>query len=110
MAAPVVEESNLEQIKKQLPQKIQDLMDDCKKDPGASSQGQVIPVGVLPIQISKKIESNATTVFISKETMKKQLKKHPDITLEQYCNIQWILDNAEVVKEGRGSYKRHILF
>jgi hypothetical protein len=111
------EEESKSEIQKKLLQNLVSLMELIKRDEKelktikCTEEWRVFfPVGILEEELAKKINSSRKVILFSKETLSKQLKKHPDITLNQYSNLQYILDNAEVIKEGRNGYKRHLLF
>jgi SPP1 gp7 family putative phage head morphogenesis protein len=62
---------------------------------------QNFPVAVLSPGSKKLLDSNSQVVFLSNETLRKNIDKHPEIHLEEYFNIPNIVDKAEVItKEG----------
>ena len=58
------------------------------------------PVAVLDERIAEELASAPKIVFLSRETVEKQRKHHPELTAEDYREIQGILDNGEYVKQG----------
>lgn len=57
------------------------------------------PVGVLPAQYVAAMAIKTDVVRLSAETMKKQARRHPDLTVEHYGRIQEALEKGEAVFE-----------
>jgi len=70
----------------------------------------LVLVGIFPLELLDQIGSSTRLVFLSRYTLFKGKIKHPDITYEDYCTVQRLLEEGEAIKEGREQYKNHIVF
>jgi hypothetical protein len=79
-----------------LPQK--ELIAVARKEIGDKG---VWPVAVLSQEARKWLETEAKIISLGKDTVVKQIIRHPDIATAHYVALQGLLDTAElVVKEG----------
>ena len=72
-----------------------------------------IAIGFVGKDLTKSIHADAQIIRLSKYTLDKQLNKHPNIMSNGvfcYKNIQQLIDNGLVIKEGRNNYNRVLLF
>lgn len=58
------------------------------------------PVAVLNPTDKALLKTENHVVVLSKQSIDKQLAKHPDVTLSDYRNVQSIIDNGEVYQLG----------
>jgi hypothetical protein len=59
--------------------------------------GGSVPVAVLPGRYVKLIGAQTNIVQLSADTLKKNIERHPEITVHDYLNLQTIIENAQVI-------------
>lgn len=60
----------------------------------------VVPVAALPREMSARLGSETTIVGISRETVDKQLRNHPEVLAEDYAELADVLVSGKVVTQG----------
>jgi len=63
---------------------------------GGSIKG-TIPIATLPDEYLNRISSKTNIILLSSDTLQKNAVRHPEITTQDYLNLQAIVDNAQVV-------------
>jgi len=58
-----------------------------------------ITVGRLSTAAAIILEAKSSWVWLSKETLVKQLTKHPELSLSDYVDMSWVLQTGEIVKD-----------
>eukprot|EP00747_Dinoflagellata_sp_TGD_P036892 gnl/TRDRNA2_/TRDRNA2_138765_c0_seq3.p1 gnl/TRDRNA2_/TRDRNA2_138765_c0~~gnl/TRDRNA2_/TRDRNA2_138765_c0_seq3.p1 ORF type:complete len:159 (+),score=24.08 gnl/TRDRNA2_/TRDRNA2_138765_c0_seq3:91-567(+) len=76
----------------------------------ADVQLQRRPVATVEESLAREVGSKGGTVWLSSDTMMKQLRVHPELCEEDYAQTVAAFGECEVVKEGRNGYSRHLLF
>jgi len=56
-----------------------------------------MPVGVLPDKYIDKIGAKTNIIQLSSDTLQKNLAHHPEITTQDYLNLQTVIENASVI-------------
>src|SRR5450830_2183034 len=57
------------------------------------------PIGILQQDAAKQIGSKTQTVILSAQTMLKQLKEHPELTVDEYAIVQDAVAKGEVIQD-----------
>jgi len=58
------------------------------------------PVAVLSPTEKALLGAETQTVLLSRESVDEHLKKHPEILLEDYTLVQFIIDQGDIYKQG----------
>lgn len=62
---------------------------------------QFLPVSKLPVDIKTALKSDNDLLMLSNDTLRKQIKKHTDLTTDDFGKIQDVLKSGTVI-QGRG--------
>ncbi len=68
-----------------------------------SNPDGVFPIAVVPDSHASDIGAKAHTVRLSAETMQKQLDVHPEITSEEYAEVQRTIDVGQKIQDSKTS-------
>lgn len=58
------------------------------------------PIAVLPQADADRVQAGTLTVRLSAETMQKQLDMHPELTVDEYDQVQAAIDAGQSIQEG----------
>ncbi|MDX8383796.1 MAG: hypothetical protein R8M45_06930, partial [Ghiorsea sp.] len=61
-------------------------------------QGNVA-VGYIPVYVMEALKAKTTMVVLSGETMEKQLRHHPELTVEEYIMISTMVNEGELIRQ-----------
>lgn len=78
---------------------VKEQFEEWRKDPNID-----FPVAVLTKEQGKIFATAITAVRLSKDTMIKQDKHHPELTLEDYLKIQEAVNKSEMYRQNENSY------
>jgi len=71
-------------------------------DGAASSEENKMPVAVINAQNKTALDTKSQVVHLSGQSLVKQIKKHPEITLDMYKTLPDVIDNAQLIINQKG--------
>lgn len=80
----------------------------------AFSEWYMRPAGAFPLAflgkaVAERLKAKTQLVAISEDTLAKQLRHHPEITLEEYALVQKAIDQGETILDSRDGSMIYIL-
>src|SRR5690606_24483624 len=78
------------------------------------SEWYMRPAGAFPLAflgkaVAERLKAKTQLVAISEDTLAKQLRHHPEITLEEYALVQKAIDQGETILDSRDGSMIYIL-
>lgn len=72
----------------------------------AEGAAGVVPVAAVPRDMADRLGADTTMIGISRETVDKQLRNHPEVLADDYAALAEVLDGGKVVTQS----KTHLAF